>query len=245
VPVTRTSIRSTVLFAASVALTAGLLSGCGAGQVTQTEAVRPPISGVNVDSADGTIGLRNLAIAYRFGGYPRGGTAPLRVDIVNSGQKAVRLVEVTTDVGTVVWSAGSAAPSPSAAPAPSPSSAAPPPSVAPSVSASNGHRSASPSAAASGAPASGSPAASEAASPSPAAVGSPQINIEISPGGLVALAAGAARYLQITGLTKAIRPPDTVMLTFRFDNGATVSTPVPVDVPLSPLPRSPLPLEAD
>lgn len=237
-PVTRSSIRSAVLLAAFAALTAGLFSGCGAGQVTQTEAVRPPISGVNADSADGMIGLRDLAIAYRPGGYPSGANAPVRVRIVNSSQAAVRLVEVTSDVGAVVSSGGSAAPSPSAAPASSAPASPAAGSPAPSVSASNGRRSGSPSA-----PGSVAPSASEAASPSPAPAGSAQINIEIKPDSLVALAPEAARYVQITGLAKAVRPGETVMMRFRFDNGATITTPVPMDIPLSPLQRSPLPLE--
>jgi hypothetical protein len=31
-----------------------------------------------------------------------------------------------------------------------------------------------------------------------------------------------------------------VVLTFRFDNGVEIKTPVPIAVPLSPLPRTPL-----
>jgi hypothetical protein len=48
------------------------------------------------------------------------------------------------------------------------------------------------------------------------------------------------RFLQITGLGEELRPGQTVVLTFRFDNGVEIETPVPIAVPLSPLPRSPM-----
>jgi len=48
------------------------------------------------------------------------------------------------------------------------------------------------------------------------------------------------RYLQITGLSEDLRPGQNVVLTFRFDNGVEIKTPVPIAVPLSPLPRTPL-----
>ena len=71
---TRSMMRGATAFAASAAVVAGLLlSGCGAGQVTQTEGQQPPISGVNVNSADDMILLRNLAIEYAgIEGYEAG-----------------------------------------------------------------------------------------------------------------------------------------------------------------------------
>jgi copper(I)-binding protein len=56
----------------------------------------------------------------------------------------------------------------------------------------------------------------------------------------VVLAPGATRYLQITGLSRALRAADEVELTFRFDDGTTVTATTPVATPSSPLPRSPM-----
>src|SRR5687767_11718132 len=122
-------MRAAVLVAASGALLTGVLSGCGAGQVTQTENQQPPISGVNADSADGKIGLRDLAVEYAGPkGYAMGGNAPLRVRIVNSGTSPVRLTGVASSVGSVVMSGPGVSLSPSA----TPSSTPPAPSVPPS-----------------------------------------------------------------------------------------------------------------
>jgi copper(I)-binding protein len=232
--VTRSMTRSTVLALSMGLLSAGLLaavSACGAGQVTQTETQLPPISGVNVDSADRTIALRDVAIEYKDpAGYPAGSVAPLRLHVVNQSRQAVRLVGVTTDLGQVVVAGPSAAPLP---PSPSPSV---PPSGSPSVSPSNG-RSASPSPSVSAS----APASSPAASPSASApAGNPQINIEVPPTGLVALKPGQPRYLQIAGLARSIRSGDIIEVTFRFDNGVSIPVKLPIATPMSPLPRSPM-----
>ena len=48
------------------------------------------------------------------------------------------------------------------------------------------------------------------------------------------------RYLQLTGLSEELKPGDTVEVTFRFSNGVSITTPVPIAVPMSPPARSPL-----
>ena len=48
------------------------------------------------------------------------------------------------------------------------------------------------------------------------------------------------RYLQISGLSGTFKPGDTVQLTFRFDDGTSITTPVPIAVPMSPPARSPM-----
>jgi hypothetical protein len=231
-------MRGATALAASAAVAAGLLlAGCGAGQVTQTETQKPPNSGVNVDSPDHKILLRDLAFEYSGPeGYARGSAAPLRVRIINQNEATLKLVSVTTDAGTVVLAGPGAVPS-SSAPAPATSSASPSASGSPSASAS---RSGSPSA-------SGSPAASASTTASPTASPTPsgppvnrQINVEIKSREMAILDPTAQRYLQVTGLSEELRPGQTVVLTFRFDNGVEIETPVPIALPLSPLPRSPL-----
>ena len=229
---TRSMMRGATALAASAAVAAGLLlAGCGAGQVTQTEGQQPPVSGVNVESADKKILMRNLAIAYPGPeGYARGASAPIHVRIINQHQNTVRLVAVTSEAGTVALGGPAAVPS-SAAPAPATSSAAPSgsPSGSPSVS---GSRSAS---------ASPSAPASPTASPSPSGPAvNRQINVEIETRGIAVLDQSGQRYLVITGLSEEFKPGQSIMMTFRFDNGVEIETNVPIEIPLSPPPRSPL-----
>ena len=236
---TRSMMRGATAFAASAAVVAGLLlAGCGAGQGTQTEGQQPPISGVNVNSADNMILLRNLAIEYAgIEGYERGESAPVHVRIANVYENAtVRLVSVTSDAGTVVLAGAGAVPSSSAAastPTPAQSSASP-----------SGSPSGSPSASRSGSPSASATSASPTEPPIPS--GPPvnqQINVEIPTRGLAILDPSSPPYLMITGLREELKPGQTVTMTFRFDNGVEIETEVPMAVPLTPLPRSPLDLE--
>jgi copper(I)-binding protein len=235
-------MRSAVLLAAAGLLGVGLsagVAGCGAGQNSQTESQRGPNSGVDIGSADGTIQLRDIAFVYGGPeGYPQGGTAALQVRIFNQGKTPVRLVGVTSEKGTAVLSGPSAAPPPPPAPPPAPSSPAPSGSGSPSGAV----------------PPSGSVPSSGSVPPSPAPapatsssapVGNPQIDIEIPVAGFVVLTPGSDRYVQLTGLAEEIVPGQTVVLTFRFDNGITITTPVPTAIPLSPLPRSPMEFEEE
>jgi hypothetical protein len=232
-------MRGAAALAASAAVAAGLfLAGCGAGQVTQTEGQRPPISGVDVNSADGKIFLRNLAFQYPGPeGFRKGGAAPIQVRIVNLNQNKVRLVSVTTEAGTAAL--GGPAALPSSTPAPATSSASPSgsPSGSPSASRSG-------SAAPSGSPSASPSSAAPTATPSP--TGPPvnrQISVEIGTRAMAILDPSAQRYLVLTDLREDLMPGQSVMMTFRFDNGTEIEASVPMAVPLSPLPRSPLPLE--
>jgi hypothetical protein len=228
-------IRSAVLLAAAGLFGAGVLSGCGAGQSTQTESQQAPVSGVNVGSADGTIQLRDLAIVYKDPeGYRKGGTAALRVRIFNQGTTPVRLTGVETSAGQAVVSGPSAMPSvsptPSTSPAPSGSASASA-SASGSVSASG-----APSASASAPSASSASASASASAP----VGNPRVDIEIPVAGFVVLEPSSSRYLQLTDLPEDLRPGRIIQVTFRFDNGTTITTPLSTSVPLSELPRSPM-----
>jgi copper(I)-binding protein len=226
-------MRTAALLAAAIA--AALLSGCSAGQITQTSTQQPAIPGVDVDSSDGTIGLRNVYVVdHGPNGYPKGGSAPLSVRIVNSSQKQVTLTGVSAGglgmVAMVSGSSASGSPAASSTPAasssPSASSAASP-GVSPSPS---GTRSATP-----------------AATPSttPAAPAGSKINVPIPANGLVALSPESTQYLQVVGLTQDLLQNATVPLTLTFDNGVTISVNAPFGVPSSPLPRSPLPLSPE
>jgi copper(I)-binding protein len=221
-------------FAASAAVAAGLLlSGCGAGQVTQTENQNPPVSGVNVDSEDGKVQLRNVSFEYGSpAGYETGQTVKLHVRIFNQNLEPIRLIGVATDIGAVVI-AGKGVTAP-----------APPPTSAPPSSAS-GSASGAPSGSASGS-ASASASGSASATPSPTPTGpatNPTIDVEIPVRGIAVLDPTLDRYLQIIGLTEELTPGDTVEVTFRFNNGVSITTPVPIAVPMTPPARSPMQFE--
>jgi hypothetical protein len=52
-----------------------------------------------------------------------------------------------------------------------------------------------------------------------------QISVEIKSREMAILDPTGQRYLQITGLGEELRPGQTVVLTFRFDNGVEIETP--------------------
>jgi hypothetical protein len=226
-------MRGAAAIAASAAVVAGLmLAGCSAGQVTQTEGQQPAVSGVNVNSADNKILLRNLAVEYAgVEGYAQGDSVPVHVRIVNVSEGTVRLVSVTSDAGTVVLGGPGAVPSSPATSSP----AAAPSSAAPSGSPSAGR--------------SGSPSASASPTTPPSPTGPPvnsQINIEIPTRGLAILDEGSPPFLLITGLREEWKPGRSVMMMFRFDSDGEIveiETAVPMAVPLSAPARSPLDLE--
>ena len=54
------------------------LSGCSAGQVAETAMLKSPVSGLNTQSPDGSLLIRNLQVAYNDpAGYPANSTDPL------------------------------------------------------------------------------------------------------------------------------------------------------------------------
>lgn len=216
--------RRTVLGAAllaSAALGVGLLSGCSAGQITQTDNQVAAVPGISATSADGLIALREGVVAYAAE-YKAGSTVPIEVRLFNNAKQSVKLTGVTAgSAGSVVLVGG-----PSAAPAPS--SAAP--SLSPSLS-----RSASGSA---------SPSKSPSPSPTPSAVGSSAIGVEIPVDGFVALSQGAKTYLAVEKLAgEELRAGSalanvTFMFTYADGTTTTITLPeLPMTVPLTPLPK--------
>lgn len=91
----REQLLRTTLLGLAVALGA---AGCAAGQVTQTSAQASAVNGAMADV--GSIALRDVVLAYPGGedvlGYEEGDDAPLRLTIVNSGDRPDELVSVTT-----------------------------------------------------------------------------------------------------------------------------------------------------
>jgi hypothetical protein len=88
----------TILPAAALGL-AGVLgvTGCSAGQVTQTDSVQPAVNGNTGQVGD--IGLRDVRVAYPDdGSYEVGDDVPLLLTIVNDGSEATALESVSSTV---------------------------------------------------------------------------------------------------------------------------------------------------
>lgn len=95
-----TRIRSTAAVAGAV-IGAVVLAGCSAGQITQTSRQVTAVDGANANA--GPIGVRNAHFVLpehveSAVAYPRGGSAPLQLVIVNSGNTADELVSVTSPI---------------------------------------------------------------------------------------------------------------------------------------------------
>jgi hypothetical protein len=250
----------TAVLGAAALAAAGLLTACGTGQIAETADIVPAVPGanLNLNINGGLLSVRDATVDYPGPqGYQPGDDAPLTIRIINGTTSPVTLTGAvaTTPAGATiggkvlqVGGVPSAAPS---AESPVPATRAPTPTPATS----GRGRSAKPSVSPSASPtASGS--ASQSASTGP--VGSPNINVPVpaAPDGLIILskANSGGSYLAISGLTQALRPGKSVrlVLTFTLADGSTVqmgasTVPsqqlvVPVAVPASPLPRSPLSL---
>lgn len=226
IPASLPTRRRTVLGAAllaSAALGVGLLSGCSAGQITQTDSQVAAVPGISAQSADGLIALREGVVAYADN-YKAGSAVPIEVRLFNNAKQSVKLTGVTAgSAGSVVLVGGASAPA-----TPAPTSASPSPSVSASRSASS-----SPSASKSPTP-----------SPTPAVVGSSKISIEIPSGGFVALSQGTKTYLAVEKLSGEELPAGAalsdVTFTFTYADGSTTTITLPelpMTVPLTPLPK--------
>ncbi|WP_459548968.1 hypothetical protein [Nocardia sp. X0981] len=103
-PVAPTRRRRMMTVAALAAGAALALSGCSAGQISQTADQDAAINGSAAEI--GTIALRNVHIVYPGDESPqnntKGGRAALALSIVNTGETVTdELTSVTTDLGTV------------------------------------------------------------------------------------------------------------------------------------------------
>ncbi|MET7420351.1 hypothetical protein [Dactylosporangium sp. NPDC005555] len=204
---------------ASAALGVGLLSGCSAGQITQTDTQVAAVPGVSAQSADGLIALREGVVAYA-NEYKAGSVVPIEVRLFNNAKQSVKLTGVTAgSAGSVVLVGG--------------------PSAAPSVAATSAAASRSPS----GSP-SGSPAATKSPAPAPTAVGASAIGVAIPVGGFVSLSESTKTYLAVEKLTgETLRAGSAladVIFTFTYADGSTTTITIPelpMTVPLSPLPK--------
>ncbi|MFC7549799.1 hypothetical protein [Plantactinospora sp. GCM10030261] len=233
-----------------------LLSGCGSGQVAETAAQAPAIAGVNVQTDDDSFKVRNLAIGYPgVEGYPSGGNAPLTGALYNDSTDPITVTVRATGVQSVALRSGTSASNP-----PGAGQITPGPAGSASVSPGPAQSTGAPSSPDSGGIASGSPVAPgnspagerpaspsasatpDAATPSAAPAG--PARVEIPAGGFVLLSQAAGSYLELVGLNEDLKPGQSIEVTFEVD-GAELTTPVPVAIPLTPAPTVKITTDAE
>jgi hypothetical protein len=211
--------RRSVLVSGVAAVAAAALAGCSAGQVAETALKKPSNQGVNAQSSNGTVFIRNLLVPYNgTEGYPAGANAPLQVTLSNETTQAVTVLvssqrpDPSVADQQVVWANSVAIAGGSNA------SAVPSGSASPSIGPS---------------PAQPSPAESSPAQP----VTRPA-RIVLPPLGYASFMPGDPESLQAIGLAEALLPGMSLNLVFEFSNGAApLVLRAPVATPLSPVPR--------
>ncbi|MEV5840284.1 hypothetical protein [Nocardia sp. NPDC052112] len=198
--------RRMVSVAALAAGAALVLSGCGAGQVSQTAT---QVAAVNGNHADiDRISLRNVHIVYPAGGTEytnaKGGKAIIALSVVNNGETVTdELTSISTDLGTVKITPPAGDPAFRIAPQQTVVAA----TSATDVTAAKSDQH--------GATPSGTATPTTSAAP---AGDKTTVNPEQKPG-----------LIEITGLTKDITPGLTYPVTFNFKQNGTVTVQVPVD----------------
>lgn len=223
------------LAAAALAAGAGValaLGGCSAGQVTQTASQVAPVNGIDAEA--GPVSLRNLLIEYPGpDGYPAGSDAPLQVRLFNNGMQPITLVGVSADKATSVSLVGTPEiVTPTQTPPPAPPATATPEPTGPQSPDATGEPTTEPTTEPTQSP-------EPTAAPTTAPPAPNPISITIPAQGFVLLAGqGADGYLRLNGLTQPVRPGESVAVTFTFDDGASVTVPVPLAPPVIEVPRA-------
>jgi hypothetical protein len=225
-------------------LAAVALAGCSAGQVAETAVKNPSIYGVNAENSNGSVFIRNLAVAYDgTTGYAAGDDASLQLGLYNQTKQTVTVLissqpstaatgkEGVVSAKSVGLVGGSASPS-------APSSAIPEPSGSrPSGGGDDQNDSQVPSTEPSTNP---SPGQTASTAPTPAGAAARPARIEIGPLGSATFLPEDAEKLQVVGLTGKLTPGQSVNLVFEFSSGADpLVLQAPVAIPMSPASRGP------
>ncbi|MCO8274446.1 hypothetical protein M1L60_28000 [Actinoplanes sp. TRM 88003] len=229
-----------VALAAGTATVAVLaLAGCSAGQVAETALLQAPISGLNTQSPDGRVQIRNLQVDYTDPeGYPANGDASIEVGLYNHTTEPVTILisskPLQNETAGVVsarqigLSGGSAAASPSANPEPSGgpdgASAQPgPPDQAGSIP-----------------DPSGAPSASGAPASAPAAATLQPARITLQALSSTTFLPDDTAKLVAAGLSDDLKPGNSLSLVFEISGySQPLELLAPVAIPLSPASRGP------
>jgi hypothetical protein len=203
------------------------LAGCSAGQVAETALLKAPVSGLNTQSPDGKLLIRNLQVVYNGpDGYEAGSSAPLEVSLFNQTQEPLTVLIssaapaskapglVSAEQIGVGSASAAASPStePSTGPTPDPSAATPDPSAS---------------------------GASAPASAEPTGSALPPAKFTIAPLSSQTFLDGDEPTLVATGLSGALKPGFSLTLTVEVQGGQALQVLAPIMVPTSPASRAP------
>jgi len=223
-----TTGRKVLAAALGLGVAALFAAGCGAGQITQTNAQQPAANG-SIGQA-GPMAVRNVTLAYPADRrYRVGDSAPLVAIIANTGQQDDELVSITSPVAaSVVFTPDGPVEIPAlralevgkagevatrVTPTPTTTSAGAPTSVSGS------------------APASGSTSVSRSSSVAPTSSPSAAPSTSAAPAEL-----GRLRVV-LTGLTEELVPGKTIAITFTFRDAGSVTIQVPIANPATARPE--------
>lgn len=242
-------MRSLVTRRAAVAtgvatLAAIALAGCSAGQVAETSLKKPSVYGVNAESSDGSVFIRNLAVAYDgTAGYAAGANAPLHLGLYNQTRQTITVLissrpdTATTGKDSVVSAKSVGLVGGSAASSAAPTAIPEPSGSRPSDTTDDQNTVQIPSADPSAGPSAGE---APSTAPTPAGAVTRPARIEIGPLGSATFLPEDAEKLQATGLTGKLTPGQSINLVFEFSNGAKeLVLRAPVAIPLTPASRAP------
>lgn len=183
------------------------LAGCSAGQVAETALLKSPVSGLNTQSPDGKLLIRNLQVSYNSPqGYPANGTAPIEGSFFNQGTDPIT-VTITSRPQTDVVSGVVSAQQVGLGPAPAGGSATP------------------------------APDASASAPAAPAASALQPAKFTIAPLGSETFLSTTSPTLQAAGLSNELRPGYSLSLTVQVEGAQAFDVIAPFAVPNSPAPR--------
>lgn len=234
------------------AATAFALAGCSAGQVAETAIKRPSNAGVNAETSDRQILVRNLTVQYPgLEGYEAGEDAPLELGLYNRSNAPVTVLissrppaegsdEGVVSARQVGLAGGSSRPAGgSSAAASAPASARPSASQDPDG---VNEQEVIPDPEAGGSASASAPArrpSASASAPSAEAEIEPA-RIELAPQGSAVFLPGDAQEVRAIGLSGELLPSASINLVFEFSNGAEPLTlQAPVSTPLAPASRVP------
>ncbi|WP_250031474.1 hypothetical protein [Paractinoplanes maris] len=229
--------RRVALAAGAATVAAMALGGCSAGQVAETALLQSPISGLNTQSPDGRVLIRNLQVVYNDPeGYPANGDASLEMALFNQTTEPVTVLisskplqnetEGIVSARQIGLTGGAAAASPSPNPEPSgsrPSTDEQPggvnqPSVQPSL----------PSAPAS----------------APAAEALQPARITLPPLSSATFLPEDDQKVFATGLSDELKPGNSLSLVFEISGySQPLEIQAPFAIPLSPASRAPVEVE--
>ncbi len=117
----RGSRRAAVLLSGIATAGLLLLSGCGAGQISETANKVPSIQGIDLQATAGKYGVRSVLVAYPgVEGYRAGDNAVLNALFYNDTYEPVTVTVTSPDAREVVITTVSAATSPSPTGSPTP-----------------------------------------------------------------------------------------------------------------------------